>query len=129
MTEEDIIEAYDYHQQPGIWWMCNRNNPIALALKRLGFDYSVNYRAVGTRRRAATDDGLDYFIAVHVVDLPDEAASFMRRFGYSLGGKETKKSFEARKRFRKTSSDHKVPVKPHKLGKRVEPFEFKLRLD
>jgi len=129
VTQEDINQAYAYHFQPGIWWMCSKMNPIALALKRLGFeDYSVSYRDVCTRRPESTEDGLTYYISVHVLTLPGGAQSFMRAFGYSLGGKESKRSFETRKALRRTSSDHRVPVKPYEVGKLVEPFEFDLDL-
>jgi hypothetical protein len=109
--------------------MCSRTNPISLALRRLGLDYSVNYRDVCTRRPDTTEDGLDYYITVHVLALPEDAASFMRAFGYSLRGKESKRSFETRKALRRTSSDHKVPVRPYKPGDLVEPFEFEIDLE
>lgn len=100
-------------------------NPIALALRRLGFDaLSVGYTEIRRREPAITDDGLAFFVSHHVVDLPEEAQSFMRGFGYSLGGKESKRSFEARKALRRTSSDHKTAVRPVQQGKLVEPFEF-----
>lgn len=109
--------------------MCSRKNPIALALKRLGYDLSVGYKRVYDREPATTTDGMDYFIAIPVAKLPESAIGFMRAFGYSTRGKESKKAFETRKRLRKTSSDHKTPVVATKQGKMVEPFEFELELD
>jgi hypothetical protein len=109
--------------------MCSRNNPIALALKRLGYDLSVGYRGVYDRKPATTVDGMAYFVAVPVTALPESAVGFMRAFGYSTSGKESKRSFQARKRLRRTSSDHKKPVVATKQGKSVEPFEFELELD
>jgi hypothetical protein len=108
--------------------MCSRMNPIALALKRVGLDYSVGYREICKRRPATTEDGMAFFAAVHVVDLPESAVGFMRAFGYSLSGKESKRAFETRKALRRTSSDHKTPVKPGKQRGLVKPFEFELCL-
>jgi len=110
--------------------MCSKMNPIALALRRLGIeDHSVGYKLVSKVRPAQTADGMDYFVGTPVAVLPEKAVSFMRQFGYSLGGKETKGSFKTRKALRKTSSDHKTPVESVKRAKRVEPFEFELELE
>lgn len=107
--------------------MCSRENPIALALRRLGHeDLSVGYGAINRRQPAKTEDGMAFFSESHVVDLPENAVGFMRAFGYSLSGKESKRAFETRKALRKTSSDYKKPVKPGKQGDLVESFEFEL---
>jgi hypothetical protein len=69
-----------------------------------------------------------YFVGVHVVDLPKDAVNFMRRFGHSLRGKESKRAFETRKALHKTSSDFKKTLVASKQSKLVEPFDFDLDL-
>lgn len=129
VTEEDIINAYNYHCQPNICWVCSSNNPIALALNRLGYDYSVTYREVSSRHQEITADGMKFFSAHQVTLLPEKAVSFMRQFGYSLSGKESKENLATRKELHKTSSDFNKPVAIIKQNKEVQPFEFELNID
>ena len=129
MTQEDIDQAYDYHHEFMSWGMRSANSPIAYALSRLGHDdLSVGYTDVCRRSLRETENG-SYYVGTFVVELPEEAKAWMMRFGHSLGGKETRRSYEARKALRKTSSDHKTKVKPGKQGGMVKPFEFELGLD
>ena len=128
MTQEDINQAYDHQHEFMAWGMKSANSPIVYALKRLGYDdLSVGYTDVCRRSLRETDNG-SYYVGTFVVALPEEAHDWMIRFGLSLSGKESKRSYEARKALRKTSSDHKTPVKPGKAGKLVKPFEFELEI-
>lgn len=126
MTQEDINQAYDYHHEFMAWGMHSANSPIACALNRLGHtDLSVGYANVCRRSLKETDNG-PFYVGTFVTTLPEDARAFMLRFGHSLSGKESKRSYEARKALRKTSSDHKTKVKPGTQGKLVKPFEFEL---
>ncbi len=108
------------------WGMHSANSPIAYALNRLGHaDLSVGYTNVCSRSLRETDNG-SYYVGTVVTTLPEDARAWMLRFGHSLSGKESKRSYEARKTLRKTSSDYKTKVKPGKQGGLVKPFEFEL---
>lgn len=127
VTEADISQAYSYHQQRGVWWLCSQNNPVALALQRVLKGHAVGYRTVHKVTMAKTADGLSYPVGTPVATLPDDAIKFLRKFGYSLRRKESKESLAARKELRGTSSDHKEPVVPIKRSDRVSgPLEFEL---
>lgn len=129
MTQEDINQAYDHHHEFVAWGMVAANSPITYALKRLGYDdLTVGYSEVRRRSLRETDNG-SFFVGTFVVALPEDAQAWMMSFGHSLGGKESKRSYEARKALRKTSSDFKKKVKPGKQGGLVKPFEFELELE
>jgi len=125
VTAEIIAESYAYHDRPGVWWMCSRMNPIALALRRMGHDLSISYDTV-LQSRLSHEHG--FAVATPVLRLPEAARGFLRAFGLSLEGKESRRSLASRRALRKTSSDCLVPVQPAGVYKPVEPFEFWLEL-